>query len=103
MRASAVLAFVFLSLVAGSAVADLVYKDGALYVRLHNAPCTVPGAADHLKPHTSATPQSATVEIRGKAFRACWAPDADGDYVIVDEAGGGGILFGRFFKETPGA
>jgi hypothetical protein len=84
--------------------ADKVFSDGPIAVIFHSTPCTVPqteaAIAQH-KPTTEA--QAATVVIQGRRTRGCWALDEDGDYIVMDERGSGGVIFAKAVKEPKGS
>lgn len=92
-------------LAASPAYADLVLNDPAgLRVVLQNSPCEIPSVVEVLsKRWPGTTPKRAVVDVRGQVVRACWVPDEDGDYAVMDENGGGGVLYSKAFRRTPEA
>jgi hypothetical protein len=84
--------------------ADKVFSDGPIAVIFHTTPCTVPQTQASIAAHGPTTEaQAATVVIQGRRSAGCWALDEDGDYIVVDERGSGGVIFAKAVKEPRGS
>jgi hypothetical protein len=87
----------------GGAFADMVFADGPLVIVFHERPCTVPAAEAAIAAYGAhSVVQGATVTLRELKAAGCWALDVDGDYIIVDERGSGGVIFAKAVKVPRG-
>jgi hypothetical protein len=75
------------------ALADALFKNGQIEIHFYSTSCEMTAIGNFLKQFGEA--KSALVVFGGQRIRACYAVDEDGDFVIVDERGAGGIVPGK--------
>jgi hypothetical protein len=98
---AAVLALAALAGLATTANADVIYRYQNLSVQLTAKPCDVAVLSEELKNYSADPARTALVVYNGKAIKACWALDSDGDVLVFDENGKSGFIDRRAFREMP--
>jgi hypothetical protein len=86
-------------------MADRMFHDGPLGIVFHeDQPCAVPAAEAAITAYGAKSElKAATVRINGRVSAGCWALDVDGDYIVMDERGSGGVIFAHAVKEPKGS
>ncbi len=74
-------------LAAGSAMADLVARNGKNELRLMHSPCVHGGTLGHLKEEWRSQFRKAQASIEGKTLFACWIDTGEGAYFVIWEDG----------------
>jgi hypothetical protein len=99
----AIIALILLLVAAPVLAEDLVYRNGTLTIRISDSPCTSEVLGTAIKGMDAVGPvKAAQVMIRQQRLAACWALDADGDVLLVDQQGDGGFMPREWFKRDHG-
>jgi hypothetical protein len=101
-RFIAIVFFAFLALFSILAnAADRAYFDnGEVAITLKGEPCDSPVLVRAFAQAVPVPALAAVARYQGKDHVACWAMDADGDVLVIDESGGGGFIPGAAFGST---
>jgi hypothetical protein len=84
-----------------SAHATLVYERGPMSIRLLDSDCASEDTAKLIAEHKGVTKaKRADIMLAGNFVPACYAFDIDGDVVVMDRKGAGGILYRKAFKQS---
>lgn len=86
--------FAALALACAPAFADPLFESGQLTVTFHASRCELAHLTNFLKQYGT-EPKKASVVFQGQRVRACYVVDEDGDYIVADELGSGGVIPGK--------
>jgi hypothetical protein len=64
---------------------NLVARQGSDSVRLGDGPCTIQQVLGKLQPQQQKQYRSATAEVQGRTFAACWRMTSQGAHLLYED------------------
>jgi hypothetical protein len=74
-----------------------MFESGELTVTFTSQKCELAAIGNFLKQY-GPEPKKAAIVFKGHQIRGCYVVDTDGDYVVVDEMGSGGVVPAKAVK-----